>query len=85
MPICCALSAGLTAFAHERKNASSRLGIILRLAPCSSGGKCWDAPGCASLVRNVIDLAGHMLCDDFFNVVLLEDQSDFCPNPVQKR
>ena len=33
-------------------------------------------------VRHFIEFTRHMLCDDFFNVVQLEQQSDFCSNPI---
>ena len=36
-------------------------------------------------VRHFIEFTKHMLCDDFFNVVQLEHQSDFCSNPILKR
>ena len=43
------LEDGATAAVQERKNASSRFGVTLRLASCNCGGKSWDAPGCANL------------------------------------
>ena len=39
----------------------------------------------ATVAGHFIEFTKHMLCDDFFNVVQLEHQGDFCSNPIQKR
>ena len=63
------------AAAHSRAAADDVKAVKKILA--ATAGTHLAAPAW-KFVRHVIELAGHMMCDDFFYVVQLENQGDFC-------